>query len=147
MQDAAGRVNDVAHVVLYIEDNAANLRLVERVFERRPDIRMVAATRGAIGLEMALLHQPAVVLLDLHLPDINGDEVLRQLRADARTEAIPVVMVSADANDRQIQRLLEAGLLHDPAAAAAYLTKPLDIHHLIETVDAVIPRTTTAPIT
>ena len=140
MQDAAGRVNDVAHVVLYIEDNAANLRLVERVFERRPDIRMVAATRGAIGLEMALLHQPAVVLLDLHLPDINGDEVLRQLRADARTEAIPVVMVSADANDRQIQRLLEAG-------AAAYLTKPLDIHHLIETVDAVIPRTTTAPIT
>jgi CheY-like chemotaxis protein len=128
------------HVILYIEDNAANLRLVERIFERRPDIRMLSAARGLVGLEMARAHQPAVVLLDLHLPDIDGDEVLRRLRTDELTEAIPVVILSADANDRQIQRLLEAG-------AAAYLTKPLDIHKLVETVDEVIPRAAAAPLT
>ena len=138
MQDAAGGMNGEPHVVLYIEDNAANLRLVERVFERRPDIRMISATRGLRGLDMAREHRPAVVLLDLHLPDIDGDEVLLRLRADELTEAIPVVILSADANDRQIQRLLEAG-------ATAYLTKPLDIHNLVETVDEVIPRTTEAP--
>ena len=133
-------MNDEPHVVLYIEDNAANLRLVERVFERRPDIRMISATRGLLGLEMARTRQPAVVLLDLHLPDIDGDEVLRRLRADELTQTIPVVILSADASDRQIQRLLEAG-------AAAYLTKPLDIHNLVDTVDQVIPRTTAAPLT
>ena len=138
--DADGNINDEPQLVLYIEDNAANLRLVERVFERRPDIRMISASRGLLGLEMARSHQPAVVLLDLHLPDIDGDEVLRRLRADERTQAIPVVILSADANDRQIQRLLEAG-------AAAYLTKPLDIHTLVDTVDEVKPRPTAAPRT
>ena len=140
MADADGSMNDEPQLVLYIEDNAANLRLVERVFERRPDIRMISASRGLLGLEMARSQQPAVVLLDLHLPDIDGDEVLRRLRADELTQAIPVVILSADANDRQIQRLLEAG-------AAAYLTKPLDIHNLVDTVDQVKPRTTAAPRT
>jgi CheY-like chemotaxis protein len=137
MQDAVGSTSTEPRCVLYIEDNAANLRLVERVFERRPDISMITATRGLIGIEIARAQQPVAVLLDLHLPDIDGDEVLRRLRADPLTQSIPVVILSADANDRQIQRLLEAG-------AAAYLTKPLDIQRLVETVDQVMPRTSPA---
>jgi CheY-like chemotaxis protein len=140
MRDPVGGMGDEPRRVLYIEDNAANLRLVERVFERRPDIAMVSATRGLVGLEMAREHRPDVVLLDLHLPDIDGDEVLHRLRIDPLTHAIPVVILSADANDRQIQRLLEAG-------AAAYLTKPLDIHTLVEIVDEVMPRSSPTPLT
>lgn len=138
MPDATGADDVAPQFVLYIEDNAANLRLVERVFERRPEIRLISATRGLTGLEMAQAQLPAVVLLDLHLPDIDGDEVLRRLRADPRTQSIPVVILSADANDRQIQKLLETG-------AAAYLTKPLDIHALVETVGDVMPRRAPAP--
>ena len=70
-------------------------------------------------------------MLDLHLPDIDGEQVLRQLRDDALTRTAPVIVLSADANHRQIQRLLEGG-------AAAYLTKPLDIHQLVDTVDELI---------
>jgi CheY-like chemotaxis protein len=139
MHDADGGANEPSRRILYIEDNAANMRLVERVFERRADIEMLTATRGQDGLELARTRQPEVVLLDLHLPDLDGDEVLRLLRADPITQSIPVVILSADANDRQIQRLLEAG-------AAAYLTKPLDIHTLVATVDEMLPRRSPAPI-
>ena len=119
------------HVVLYVEDNLTNLRLVERIFDRRPDLKLMTATRGLTGLEMARDHQPAVVLLDVHLPDVNGDKVLIRLRDDPLTRTIPVVMLSADASERQIQRLLHYG-------AAAYLTKPLDVMNLLETVDKFI---------
>lgn len=119
------------HVVVYVEDNMTNLRLVERIFDRRPDLKLMTATRGLTGLEMARDHQPAVILLDVHLPDVNGDEVLIRLRDDPLTRTIPVVMLSADASERQIQRLLNYG-------AAAYLTKPLDVLNLLETVDKFI---------
>lgn len=125
------RASDAHHTVLYIEDNAVNRLLVERVFEHRDNIDVIVATRGLLGLEMARDHQPAVVLLDIHLPDVNGDKVLTRLRDDALTRDIPVVVLSADASDRQIQRLLNLG-------AAAYLTKPLDVHKLLETVDGMI---------
>lgn len=119
------------HLVLYIEDNAANLRLVERIFERRPAIELISASQGLPGLELVLARQPDVVLLDINLPDVSGDEVLRRIRADPLTSTIPVVILSADANYRQVQLLLEAG-------AVAYLTKPIDIHDLLDTVDELI---------
>ena len=119
------------HLVLYIEDNAANLRLVERILERRPAIELISASHGLPGLELVLARQPDVVLLDINLPDISGDEVLRRIRADPLTSTIPVVVLSADANYRQVQLLLEAG-------AVAYLTKPIDIHDLLDTVDELI---------
>ena len=125
------RASDPHHTVLYIEDNAVNRLLVERVFEHRSTIDVIFATRGLLGLEMARDHQPTVVLLDIHLPDVNGDKVLTRLRDDALTRDIPVVVLSADASDRQMQRLLNLG-------AAAYLTKPLDVHKLLETVDEMI---------
>jgi len=117
--------------VLYIDDNAANRRLVERIFERRPDLELIAVSRGLPGLDLAHDYHPDLVLLDLSLPDIDGYEVLRRLRADPRTNAIPVIVVSADADQRTIQRLLETG-------AVAYLTKPIDVHNLIDAVDQLI---------
>ena len=119
------------HLVLHIEDNAANMRLVERVFERRPAIELISASAGLPGLELVRTRRPDVVLLDINLPDVSGEEVLRQIRADPLTATIPVVVVSADANYRQVQLLLEAG-------AVAYLTKPLDIQDLLSTVDELI---------
>jgi signal transduction histidine kinase/ActR/RegA family two-component response regulator len=117
--------------LLSIEDNAANLRLIERVFANRTDVEVVAAIQGRLGLDLARNTQPAVVLLDLHLPDMPGWDVLAELREDPLTRDIPVVVVSADASHGQIQRLLQAG-------ATAYLTKPLDVRRLAETVDSLL---------
>ncbi len=122
-----------ARTLLYIEDNLSNLRLVERILERRPEVSLLSAMQGSIGVELARQHQPDLILLDLHLPDIQGDEVLRQLRAHSRTEAIPVVMISADATAGQQEHLLAAG-------ADDYLTKPIDVRRFLAVVDAVPPR-------
>ena len=111
--------------VLYIEDNLSNIRLVERVLARRDDVEVIPATQGRLGLALARDHQPKLVLLDLHLPDMDGDEVLRQLRQDPLTSTIPVVMLSADATAGQIERLLAMG-------ATAYLTKPLEVRDLLD---------------
>jgi CheY-like chemotaxis protein len=139
MTDGRARTDDrarrVRHTVLYIEDNAVNVRLVERLFERRTDIRLLSAPTGRAGLEMAATHEPSVVLLDLRLPDMDGTEVLAELRAHPTTQSVPVVIVSADSRADQIDQLLGAG-------AELYMTKPVDIHELVDTVDAIIRRTT-----
>ena len=119
---------DGGRTVLYVEDNLANLRLVERILARRPAVRLVAAMQGGLALELAREHRPELILLDVHLPDIDGDEVLRRLRADAGTSAIPVVVVSAEATAPKIERFLAAG-------ARAYLTKPLDVKRFLEVID------------
>ncbi len=113
--------------VLHIEDNLSNLELVERILVRFPSIHLISATRGEQGVDLARGRQPDLILLDLHLPDIWGDEVLRRLRADADTREIPVIMLSADATPDQISRLLAAG-------AQSYLTKPLDYREFLKTM-------------
>jgi len=118
--------------LLYIEDNLSNLRLVERILARRPEVTLMSAMQGSMGLELAQQHQPDLILLDLHLPDLSGEEVLRRLRADPATREIPVVMISADATADRVERLREAG-------AAQYLTKPIDIRQFLAVVDAVQP--------
>jgi CheY-like chemotaxis protein len=110
--------------VLYIEDNLSNLKLIERILERRTNIRLLSAMQGGLGLELAREQQPDLIMLDLHLPDMHGDEVLQRLQAAPETAGIPVVILSADATPRQVERLLAAG-------ARAYLTKPLDVKQLI----------------
>ncbi|HEY3670443.1 MAG TPA: hybrid sensor histidine kinase/response regulator, partial [Acidimicrobiia bacterium] len=120
-----------SHVVLYIEDNLANLKLVQRVMERRGDVEIIPAMQGRLGLELARQHHPLLVLLDLHLPDVPGDEVLQQLCDDPATANIPVVVVSADATPGQAQRLLAAG-------AAAYLHKPFDVRELLGILDRLL---------
>lgn len=122
--------------ILYIEDNPSNVRLVERLLERRGDIEIISTMQGRMGLNLAREHGPALILLDLHLPDINGDEILRQLRDDPATAATPVVIVSADATERQIERLLAEG-------ATGYLTKPLDLQELLATIGAALDQTPT----
>ncbi len=116
------------HRVLYIEDNLPNLQLVQRILDGHPDVELITATQGRLGLELAREHQPALVLLDLHLPDMTGDQVLRQLRDDPATAAVPVVVISADATHGQVKRLLAEG-------ARAYLTKPLDVSELRDLLD------------
>ncbi|MDQ3993971.1 MAG: ATP-binding protein [Actinomycetota bacterium] len=114
--------------VLYIEDTIANVRLIEEILQSRPSIRLIPAMMGQLGLELAREHDPELILLDLHLPDLKGEEVLAQLRADERTRDIAVVILSADATRRQLAPLLAAG-------AQDYLTKPIRVRHLLEVVD------------
>jgi CheY-like chemotaxis protein/anti-sigma regulatory factor (Ser/Thr protein kinase) len=114
--------------LLYIEDTVANIRLVEEILASRPSIRVLPAGMGSLGLELATQHQPDLVLLDLHLPDLDGDEVLARLRGDERTREIPVVILSADATDRTPGPLLDAG-------AQGYMTKPIGVRELLEVVD------------
>lgn len=114
--------------ILYVEDNLSNLALVEQILEEYPAVELLSAPTGSVGLELALRHLPAVILLDLHLPDLPGWEVLARLKADARTREIPVIVVSADATPRQIERLRSAG-------ATEYLTKPIDISTFYRVLD------------
>jgi signal transduction histidine kinase/ActR/RegA family two-component response regulator len=116
--------------VLYIEDNLSNLQLVERVLSRRPGIRLISAMRPQLGLDLAGEHHPDLLLLDLHLPDLPGEEVLRRLRTNPKTAAVPVVVLSADARPSLIKRLLDQG-------ARAFLTKPLDVKELLALLDEV----------
>jgi signal transduction histidine kinase/ActR/RegA family two-component response regulator len=115
--------------LLYIEDNPANVEVVARYLESRERCRMLAAASGAEGLAAAAQHPPDLVLLDLHLTDMTGDQVLSALRAEPATGDIPVAVLSADASPRVIRRLLTAG-------AWAYLTKPLDLARLGELLDS-----------
>ena len=114
-------------MIVYIEDNLSNLSLVERILERHPAIELIPAMQATIGLDLAREHRPDLIVLDLHLPDIPGIEVLRRLRADPPTCEIPVIVLTADASQSQSQR---AGAL----GAAAYMTKPLDVPKFLEIV-------------
>jgi len=116
--------------VLYVEDNLATISLMEEIFAMRPQIRLITAMQGGLTLELARQHQPDLIVLDLHLPDLSGDTVLRRLRRDARTAHIPVVIFSADATERQVKRLMAAG-------ARAYLTKPAKVAEFLRMLDDV----------
>ena len=121
--------------VLCIEDNPSNLRLIELLMATRPEIALMSAHLGAQGLELAVQHQPDLILLDLNLPDIHGADIFRQLQRTAATRDIPVVIVSADATTEQIETLLDEG-------AHEYLTKPLDMRRLLQVLDRVLQPST-----
>ncbi len=123
--------------VLYVEDNPANLRLMETILEERGDIELLCGTRGDQALGLALEQRPELILLDLHLPGMSGETVLRTLRADVRLARTPVVIVSADALPRQIIRLRECG-------ANDYLVKPLEVDEVLRVVTHFL-RDTCAP--
>ena len=119
------------HRILYVEDNLSNMTLVQRVLARRDDVELIPAMQGGLALDLARLHRPDMILLDLHLPDMSGENVLRQLRSTPDCRNIPVVVLSADATPGQKDKLLAAG-------ARAYITKPLDIKPFIQVVDDVL---------
>ncbi len=124
-------VSGGAFTVLYIEDNLPNYQLVERLVAKRSGVRLLGAMQGKLGVELAVAHRPDVILLDLNLPDIQGDEVLLRLREHQETATIPVVMLSADAMQRQVDKLLASG-------ARKYLTKPIEVTQFYALLDELI---------
>jgi PAS domain S-box-containing protein len=119
--------------VLCVEDNPANVRLLEEIVRRRPGWELVHAAQGGLGVDLATARRPDLILLDLHLPDLPGTAVLQRLKSTSATSAIPVVIVSADASPGQVDRLRAAG-------AADYLTKPIDVSALLDLLDAIADR-------
>jgi CheY-like chemotaxis protein len=111
--------------LLYIEDNPANLKLVEQIIARHPDLRLLTAVNGSSGIELARGSQPDMILMDINLPDINGLEALKILHADPRTAHIPVVALSANAMPRDIEKGLQAGFFR-------YITKPIKINEFMD---------------
>jgi PAS domain S-box-containing protein len=114
--------------LLYVEDNRANMQLVEQLIARRPDMRLLSAADGTRGIALARIHQPEVILMDINLPGISGIQALKILRADPATAHIPVLAISANAMPRDIKRGLEAGFFR-------YLTKPIKINEFMEALD------------
>ncbi len=117
--------------VLVVEDNLSNVRLMERIFKPHMDTQLIVSPNGEAAISMARQHSPDVILLDLNLPDISGEEVLRRIKSEPRTQSIPIIIVSADATPSQVGRLKKAG-------AVEYLTKPVDIAMLMSLVDSLV---------
>lgn len=120
-----------ARTLLYVEDNLANYELIRQVLADYSQIELLWATEAGAGLELAHQRHPHLILLDLHLHGLDGADVLRQLKQDVSTSAIPVVVVSADATPGQIERLTALG-------AKAYLTKPLNVKHFVKLVEEIL---------
>ncbi|MHB8057525.1 MAG: PAS domain S-box protein [Desulfuromonadaceae bacterium] len=119
------------HTILYVEDNPANLMLVEDIIARRPDIRLLSALDGKSGIELARASLPDVILMDIHLPGISGIDAMKILVADQATAHIPVIALSANAIPRDIEKGLEAGFFR-------YLTKPINVTEFLNTLDMAI---------
>ncbi len=117
--------------LLYVEDNPANMELVEQLIELRSDIRLVTAVNGTLGIELARATQPHVILMDINLPGIIGIKALKILREDPATAHIPVVALSANAMPRDIKKGLEAGFFR-------YLTKPIQVKEFMDTLNAAL---------
>jgi PAS domain S-box-containing protein len=117
--------------LLYVEDNPANLKLVERLVARRHDLRLLSAIDGNRGVELARTCQPDVILMDINLPGISGNEALRILRDDKSTAHIPVMALSANAMPRDIERGMEAGFFR-------YLTKPIKVSEFTEALNVAL---------
>ena len=116
------------HTLLYVEDNHANLKLVEQLIARRPDLRLLSAGDGLLGVEMARAFQPQMILMDINLPGISGIDALKILRDDPTTAHIPIVALSANAIPRDILKGMEAGFYR-------YLTKPIKVSEFFATLD------------
>ena len=117
--------------LLYVEDQDLNLRLVERILSHRPGYQLITAMQGRMALDLTREHRPDVVLLDLNLPDMGGEEILRKLKADPDLKSTPVIMISADAVGDRIDELLALG-------ACGYLTKPYKLTDFFSVLDATL---------
>ena len=122
---------DHPQTLLYVEDNPANLTLVEQIIARNPDIHLLTAVNGKNGIEIACGSRPDVILMDINLPDISGIEVLKILRSDPATADIPIVAISANALPRDIKKGLASGFFR-------YITKPIKVNEFIDALDAAL---------
>ncbi len=119
------------NTLLYVEDNPANLILVERLIARRDDLKLLSAINGPMGIQVARKHVPDVILMDINLPGISGFDVLNILRGDPATAHIPVIALSSNAYPRDVEKGIEAGFFQ-------YLTKPYKVDALMDAIDATI---------
>jgi CheY-like chemotaxis protein len=117
--------------VLYVEDNPANLELVEQIIARRSNLRLLGAADASLGIEFARVYHPEVILMDINLPGMSGTEAMKVLRSDPATAHIPIIALSANAVPRDIQRGLEAGFFN-------YITKPIMVGQLMDAIDAAL---------
>jgi CheY-like chemotaxis protein len=117
--------------LLYVEDNPANLELVELLIARRTDLRLLSAADGNLGIEFARAYLPEVILMDINLPGISGISAMKILRADPATAHIPIIALSANAVPRDIEKALEAGFFN-------YLTKPIKVNEFMEALDVAL---------
>jgi CheY-like chemotaxis protein len=135
---AQGQGDTPLRTLLYVEDNPANLMLVEDLVARRPDIRLLSAPDGNRGVELARAALPDVILMDINLPGISGVDALRILAQDPATAHIPVIALSANALPRDLAKGLEAGFFR-------YLTKPIRVHEFMATLDLALKSALTQP--
>ena len=117
--------------LLYVEDNPANLELVEQLIARRPELRLLSAADGNLGIEFARSYLPEVILMDINLPGLSGIEAMQILRADPLTAHIPIIALSANAVPRDIEKALEAGFFN-------YLTKPIKVNQFMDALDVAL---------
>ena len=122
------RTGGAPRTLLYVEDNPANLQLVEQIVARRPDLRLLSARNGPLGIELARAARPDVILMDINLPGMSGIKAMQILHAETATAHIPIVALSANAIPRDIERGLEAGFFR-------YLTKPIKVAEFMDTLD------------
>ena len=134
----AGSRHAPPRTLLYVEDNPANLELVEQLIARRPDLRLLSAADGNLGIEFARAYQPEIILMDINLPGISGIEAMKILRADPATAHIPIIALSANAVPRDIEKALEAGF-------SSYLTKPIKVDKFMEALDTALTFAQTVP--
>ncbi|WP_342117900.1 ATP-binding protein [Pseudoduganella sp. OTU4001] len=115
--------------VLYVEDNPANLKLVEEIISFRPDLKLISAPDGHLGIELARAHQPDIILMDINLPGLNGIDAVKLLHTDPRTAHIPVIALTANAMPRDVEKGLAAGFFR-------YLIKPINIDEFTEAINS-----------
>ena len=128
MNTQKSKPSEGEYTVLYIEDNSANLRLVTQLLGRQPNLRLLGAEEAEVGLDLALTQQPDLILLDINLPGMNGYEMLEELQRHRTTANIPVIAISANAMQTDVDRGLKAGFVD-------YITKPIDVSALLRAVD------------
>jgi len=126
--------DEPVHSLLYVEDNPANMMLVEGIIARRPDIRLLTARNGKDGIELARAALPDIILMDINLPGISGLDAMKILGVDQTTAHIPVIALSANAMPRDIEKGLEAGFFR-------YLTKPIKVKEFMDTLDLALNHT------
>jgi CheY-like chemotaxis protein len=118
--------------VLYLDDNPSNIKLMRMVLSLRADVELSIAADGAGGIEAARAEPPDLMLIDLYLPDMRGDEVLRELSGHEATARVPTIVVSAEDDQKVVRDTLRAG-------ADAYVTKPFKVTELLDVIDKVVP--------
>ena len=125
------RIGAPKRTLLYVEDNPANLKLVQEIVGFRADLQLLTAPDAHLGIEMAKAHQPHLILMDINLPGMNGIDALNELRRDPRSSHIPVLALTANAMPRDIEKGIDAGFFR-------YLTKPINVDEFNQAIDSTL---------